>query len=109
MRTSSERMPTGIPPKVSIVIPTRNRLHYLKEAVYSVRAQTFVDWQLLIVDDASDDGTANWLGTTTDQRVQATRMNEHVHRPKRGTEGSRKHPDDSSSSSTTTIDSGLER
>ena len=44
-------------PLVSVVIPTYNRAGYLREAIESVRAQTFGDWELLIVDDASTDGT----------------------------------------------------
>ncbi len=69
-------------PLVSIVIPTRNRLHYLREAVASVRAQTLGDWELLIVDDASEDGTPSWLRSITDPRIRVIRLNEHVHRAK---------------------------
>ncbi len=46
-----------VQPIVSIVIPTYNREHLLPIAVDSVRAQTFGDWELLIVDDHSTDGT----------------------------------------------------
>lgn len=45
-------------PLVTVVIPTRNRFELLREALASVRAQTFVDWQVVVVDDASDDGSA---------------------------------------------------
>src|SRR5687768_9711360 len=45
-------------PTVSIVLPTYNRLALLREAVDSVRAQTFGDWELIVADDGSDDGTA---------------------------------------------------
>jgi hypothetical protein len=51
------------PPLVSVVIATRNRLAFLREAVASVRAQTLGNWELIVVDDASSDGTAEWLGT----------------------------------------------
>lgn len=44
-------------PKVSIIIPTHNRKEMLLEAVRSVRQQTFADFELIIVDDGSDDGT----------------------------------------------------
>ncbi len=44
-------------PVVSIVIPTYNREHLLPIAVDSVRAQAFRDWELLIIDDHSTDGT----------------------------------------------------
>ncbi len=45
-------------PKVSVIIPTYNRLSMLKEAVASVLAQNFEDMELLVVDDGSTDGTA---------------------------------------------------
>ncbi len=46
-------------PKVSIIIPTYNRLPMLKEAVDSVLAQNFEDFELIVVDDGSNDGTAD--------------------------------------------------
>jgi glycosyltransferase involved in cell wall biosynthesis len=42
-------------PAVDIVIPTRNRWELTLEAVESVKRQTFRDWHLVVVDDASDD------------------------------------------------------
>jgi len=45
-------------PKVSVIIPTYNRLLMLKEAVDSVLAQEFEDMELIVVDDGSTDGTA---------------------------------------------------
>jgi glycosyltransferase involved in cell wall biosynthesis len=44
-------------PKVSVIIPTYNRLSMLKEAVESVLAQDFEDMELIVVDDGSTDGT----------------------------------------------------
>lgn len=42
---------------ISIVIPTYNRAHVLPRAIDSVIAQTYSHWELLIVDDGSDDST----------------------------------------------------
>lgn len=47
-----------MPPKVTVVTPTKNRLKLLCETMDSVQAQTFEAWEHLIVDDGSDDGTA---------------------------------------------------
>ena len=44
-------------PKVSVVIPTYERMATLSRAVDSVMAQTFSDWELIVVDDGSTDGT----------------------------------------------------
>lgn len=46
---------------VSIIIPTFNRLTLLKRAIASVQAQTFCDYELIIVDDASTDGTQEFV------------------------------------------------
>jgi glycosyltransferase involved in cell wall biosynthesis len=45
----------------SVVIPTYNRLKFLKEAVASVEAQKHCDYEIIIVDDGSSDGTSNYL------------------------------------------------
>jgi glycosyltransferase involved in cell wall biosynthesis len=58
-------------PLVSIVLPTYNRAGLLAEAVASVRAQTFSNWELLVVDDGSTDGSAGAL--PDDPRVKLVR------------------------------------
>jgi glycosyltransferase involved in cell wall biosynthesis len=44
-------------PLVSVITPTKNRLALLCQAIDSVRAQTLADWEHIIVDDGSDDGS----------------------------------------------------
>lgn len=46
---------------ISIIIPTYNRAHTLKRAIDSVMAQTFRDFELIVVDDASTDETQKLL------------------------------------------------
>lgn len=50
-------MPRSTAPFFSIVLPTFNRAHLITRAIESVLAQTFTDWELLIVDDGSSDTT----------------------------------------------------
>jgi glycosyltransferase involved in cell wall biosynthesis len=57
-------------PEVSVVLPTFNRLPWLREAVASVLAQTHRDWELIVADDGSDAPTREWLGgLAADPRV----------------------------------------
>ena len=44
-------------PAISIVLPTYNQARWLDGAIDSVRRQTFMDWELLVVDDGSTDDT----------------------------------------------------
>jgi glycosyltransferase involved in cell wall biosynthesis len=50
--------PKTRPPVVSVVIPCYKQAHYLHEAVESVVAQSFADWEILIVNDGSPDNTS---------------------------------------------------
>ncbi|MBM3301329.1 MAG: glycosyltransferase, partial [Deltaproteobacteria bacterium] len=56
-------------PLVSVIIPTYNRRNLLKETVESVRGQTFRDFEIIVVDDGSTDGTGEWLANQPDLRV----------------------------------------
>ena len=56
--------------KLSIGIPCLNAGRFLTEAVQSIFAQSFQDWELLIVDDGSTDDSFRSLGAITDRRVR---------------------------------------
>ncbi len=68
--------------KVSIIIPTYNRANLLREAIDSVLAQTYQDFELLIVDDGSTDNTRD-LATEYGNRVT------YVFQENRGVSGTR--------------------
>ncbi len=51
---------------VSVILPTFNRLEFLRPAIDSVFVQTFEDWELIIADDGSDEDTRNYLRTLDD-------------------------------------------
>ncbi len=56
-------------PLVSVIVPTFNRLHYLQEAVESVRNQSYRRWELIVVDDGSADDTVAFVRSLRDPRV----------------------------------------
>jgi hypothetical protein len=60
------------PPRISIVTPTRNRLTLLGQTLDSVAAQTLTDWEHVVIDDGSDDGTTRMMyaRVSADPRVR---------------------------------------
>lgn len=49
--------PNSLKPRVSVITPAYNAARFLAETINSVRNQTVTDWELLVVDDGSTDGT----------------------------------------------------
>src|SRR6202000_2278953 len=62
-------------PKVSIILPTYNRADTIMRAVRSVQAQTFQDWELIVVDDGSTDDTASLLAGVETRMVLTRQPN----------------------------------
>ena len=62
-------------PRVSVLIPVFNGEPYLAAAIESVQAQTFEDYEFIIVDDGSTDGSADMIAgfAASDPRIRAYR------------------------------------
>lgn len=58
---------------MSIILPTYNRAHRLEAAIDSIQQQTFQDFEIIIVDDASTDGTIALVNTIDDPRIRLIR------------------------------------
>ena len=57
-------------PQISILTPVYNGMPYIRECVDSVLAQDFADWELIISDNGSNDGTREYLKTLNDPRIR---------------------------------------
>jgi len=57
-------------PLVSVLLPVRNGMPFLPQAIDSLLAQTFDDFEILAIDDGSTDDTANYLRGLTDPRLR---------------------------------------
>lgn len=57
-------------PKVSIIIPTFNRAYLLARAIESVLAQTYKDFEIVVIDDASTDNTKEVVKSFDDKNIQ---------------------------------------
>ena len=61
-------------PKVSVIIPTCNRARFLRLAIESVLNQTFQDFEIIVIDDASNDDTPTMMETLSDTRIRYLRQ-----------------------------------
>jgi glycosyltransferase involved in cell wall biosynthesis len=60
-------------PVFTVVLPTYNRADLLKRAIQSVVSQTFPDFELIVVDDASSDDTTECVKSFSDSRIRYVR------------------------------------
>ncbi|HWE57993.1 MAG TPA: glycosyltransferase [Acidimicrobiales bacterium] len=60
-------------PLISVVLATRNRCDRLARAIASVQGQAYRNWELIVIDDGSTDGTQELLAqlTAADRRISA--------------------------------------
>jgi len=57
-------------PRISVITPTYNRGHLISRAIESVLKQTYVNWEYIIVDDASSDNTKEVVESFEDDRIK---------------------------------------
>lgn len=57
-------------PKVTVIIPVYNRKKYVAESIDSILAQSFTNFELLLIDDGSTDGSVEIMKSYTDPRVR---------------------------------------
>jgi glycosyltransferase involved in cell wall biosynthesis len=74
---------------ISIVIPMYNASRYIIETLESVRNQTYRDWELIIVDDGSNDLSAELVQEFTSRHPGIAKLLFHQHKENRGTSASR--------------------
>lgn len=60
-------------PTVSVILPVFNGGEELRLAVASIHAQSFADWELILLDDGSKDGALERLGVSADPRLRIVR------------------------------------
>jgi glycosyltransferase involved in cell wall biosynthesis len=65
-------------PTVTVAIPTRNRADLLPQAIDSALEQTFTDTEILVLDDASSDGTAEVVTRYDDPRLRYIRHDPNI-------------------------------
>lgn len=67
---------------VSIVLPTYKRAHLLPHAIRSVLAQTYPNWELIVVDDNSPDNTPEVIKSFDDKRIRYVRNEPNLKLPR---------------------------
>ena len=63
---------------VSIITPSYNSAKFIKQCIESVIAQTYTNWEMLIVDDYSSDNSLQILKKYNDKRIQLIELDENV-------------------------------
>lgn len=64
--------------KFSVLLPTRNRLEYLRYAVETVRRQDYDNWEIIISDNCSEDDINGYVAELGDSRIRYVRTSSFV-------------------------------
>lgn len=65
-------------PHFSVIIPLYNKAPYVRKTVESVLSQTLGDYELIIIDNGSTDGSSEIVAGFTDPRIRIVRLEENV-------------------------------
>ena len=65
-------------PTVSVLMPVYNCADFIESSVESILLQTFSDFEFLIIDDFSTDGTYEYLQSLTDSRIKLIRKSKNT-------------------------------
>lgn len=65
-------------PKISVLMPVYNGEQYLREAIQSILDQTYTDFEFLIIDDGSTDGSRNIIDSFNDSRIRIETCNKNM-------------------------------
>ncbi len=71
-------MSAGRSPLVTVIIPVFNRQEYVGQAIESILRQTYTNFELIVIDDGSSDGTCGIVRTYTDERVCLVRQDRNL-------------------------------
>ena len=64
-------------PRISVIVPTYNRKNMLLSAIRSVLNQTYKDFEIIVIDDASSDGTRRAMNGIENERLRYIRHEEN--------------------------------
>ncbi len=65
-------------PRFSVIIPLYNKAPYVRKTVESILGQTFSDYELIIIDNGSTDGSSEIVADISDSRIRIVRLEENV-------------------------------
>lgn len=74
-------------PVVSILMPVYNGKKYLAEAINSILEQSYTDFELLVLDDGSTDGSLELVRNIKDKRIRLIADGQNLQQPKRYNQG----------------------
>ena len=64
--------------RFSVIMPLYNKASYVRKAVESVVGQTCKDWELIVVDNGSTDGSGEIVAKITDSRIRIVRLENNI-------------------------------